>query len=419
MATETGMVSGNIARQKRARPRPASQSDDAWLRTVAQAASRAAGGVPVELLGEYLPLLADAAAYGRRPSRQELQAVRLLGRRAAEMDVSAGRVVDLYLSAAWRLWRELPVVVRSRDSEVVRGAAEAVLHVVDDAVATLAEGYTEARRQLIRWEETTRRELIDDLLRGDADVGGLAERAEPFGIDLAQSHQVALAAPSKRLPDIEAAMRTIERLIIDRLGDREVLVAAKDGLLVVLAPATGDHSTQRTRQSDDIWHLMHARLSRLPRGRPWQVAIGRPYAGAYGIARSYEEARDGLTMAARLNLDKPVIPAEDLLIYRVLARDQPAIVDLVHAVLTPLTKARGGAQPLLDTLNAYFVTGGVATEAARQLHLSVRAVTYRLDRIRQLTGHDPTDPAHQFTLQAAVLGARLLGWPRLDLPTTS
>lgn len=45
------------------------------------------------------------------------------------------------------------------------------------------------------------------------------------------------------------------------------------------------------------------------------------------------------------------------------------------------------------------------------MHLSVRAVSYRLDRVRQLTGHHPDDPGQRFTLHAAVLGARLLGWP--------
>jgi hypothetical protein len=50
------------------------------------------------------------------------------------------------------------------------------------------EGYTDARRQMVRWEETLRREFIDDLLRGDADVGRLVERAEPFGLDMARPH---------------------------------------------------------------------------------------------------------------------------------------------------------------------------------------------------------------------------------------
>jgi len=43
-------------------------------------------------------------------------------------------------------------------------------------------------------------------------------------------------------------------------------------------------------------------------------------------------------------------------------------------------------------------------------------VTYRLDRVRSLTGYDPTDPDARFTLHAAVLGARLLGWPEHALP---
>ncbi|MEJ7772227.1 MAG: hypothetical protein WKF51_10020, partial [Geodermatophilaceae bacterium] len=95
------------------------KAEDAWLIAVAEAAS-AASGAPVELLGEYLTMLADAAVSGRRPQKRELAAVRELGRQAAEQGVSAGRAVDLYLSAAWRLWRELPLVVRSRDRDKVR-----------------------------------------------------------------------------------------------------------------------------------------------------------------------------------------------------------------------------------------------------------------------------------------------------------
>ena len=392
----------------------AAEPDDRWLAEVAAGASRDAGGVPVELLGDYLPLLADAAITGRRPRRAELDAVETLGRRAAEQGISAGRAVQLYLSAARRLWQDLPTVVRSRDREAVRAAASAVLKVIDDAVATLAEGYAMARRDLVRREETLRRELVDDLLRGDSDPGALVDRAEPFGLDLARSHQVALAAASQRLPDTDAAITALEAVIFDRLGDRDVLVATKEGLLVVLAPdnAVGAVRTPPGRDAaSELGRLMHDQLRRLPRGRPWRVAVGRPHAGLYGIARSYEEAREALTMATRLRLDTPGVNARELLIYRVLLRDQPAIVELVQAVLSPLEQARGGAEPLLTTLQAYFDTGGVATETAKRIHVSVRAVTYRLHRIKVLTGYDPFDPAHRFTLQAAVLGARALDWP--------
>ncbi|MDN5858306.1 MAG: helix-turn-helix domain-containing protein [Pseudonocardia sp.] len=389
--------------------------DDTWLTEVAQAAGRDAGGVPVELLGNYLQLLADAATTGRKPHPSELAAVGLLGRRAAELGVSAGSAVQLYISAARRLWRELPMVVRSRNSRAVRDAADAVLYVVDGAVASLAEGFAESRRLQARWEETLRREFIDDLLRGDADVGRLVERAEPFGLDMARPHQVALAAPSGRLDITEPAVSSLEHAVVQRVGDRDVLVATKDGWIVVVAPPDANGQARSPGGPRRLGDFLLAELDRSARGRPWRVTVGRPYPGAYGIPRSYEEAREGLTMAVRLRLDTPVIHAEQLLIYRVLLRDHPAIADLVDAVLGGLVPARGGPEPFLATLDAYFATGCVTTETARRLHLSVRAVTYRLGRIRALTGYDPTDPAQRFTVQAAVLGARLLGWPGSDL----
>jgi hypothetical protein len=77
-----------------------------------------------------------------------------LGRQAAEQSVGAERVVDLYLSAAWRLWRTIAVEVRARSRDAVATAAEAVLRVVDAAVAVLVEGYQDERRHMIRREES-------------------------------------------------------------------------------------------------------------------------------------------------------------------------------------------------------------------------------------------------------------------------
>jgi hypothetical protein len=253
--------------------------DPAWLWRVAQEAGRGAGGVPVELLGGFLSVLVEAATTGRRPDRAELDAVGLNGRRAAELGVSAGNAVQLYLSAAWRLWRELPAVIRFADSASTATAAEAVMRAVDRAVASLAEGYTAARRDMMRSEETLRRELIEDLLRGDADIGALVERAEPFGLDMAQPHQVALAAPTGRLVDAEAALSSLERAVVQGIGDRDVLVATKDGSIVVVAPATPTSTAGSTTSSASaargLGELMHADLCHAPRGGPWRITVGR------------------------------------------------------------------------------------------------------------------------------------------------
>jgi sugar diacid utilization regulator len=396
-------------------PAPEPEPERAWLAAVADAAA-AAAGAPVELLGPYLTILADAAVSGRRPQKRELEAVRELGRRAAEQGVGAGQAVDLYLSAAWRLWRELPMVVRTRDRHKVRAAADAVLRVIDDAVEVLVDGHQVARRDMVRREEALRREVIDDLLRGDADVSRMVERAEPFGLDLGRAHQVALAAPVGSAALLDRAAIVVERVIVDRFGDRDVLVATKDGRVVVLVPGEPSATSSPPRGRPDVEAVMQSELRRLGKRPQWRVAAGRAHLGAYGIARSYEEAREALTLAERLRLDTDAVHGRDLLVYRVIGRDQAAIADLVQTVLSPLTQSRGGAEPLLQTLQAYFATGEVATETARRLHLSVRTVTYRLAKVKALTGHDATDPAQRFALHVAVLGARLLDWPTRELP---
>ena len=395
------------------RPATTSASDD-WLASVATSAATACQA-PADLLGDYLPLLADAAINGRRPDAWELDAVRELGRSAAAQGVGARRAVDLYLSAAWRLWRQLPVVVRSSDPEKVRRAAEAVLRVLDDAVGVLVDGHQAERREMIRHEEAQRAEFVDDLLRGDADVSRLVERAEPFGIDLGKPHRVALVAPRDGDGAADRAAIALERAVVERFGDREVLVATKDGRVVVVVPG-GAVPAPALSDGVDVGTALQQELRRRKLPGRWRVAAGRAFPGAYGVARSYEEALEALTFADRLGLDSDVVHARDLLVYRVLGRDQAAIVDLVRDVLAPLDQVRGGAEVLLETLREYFNAGEVATEAARRLHVSVRTVTYRLARVAELTGYSVSRPDQRFSLHAAVLGARLLEWPSKRLP---
>lgn len=319
--------------------------------------------------------------------------------------------MDLYLSAAARVWRAVAETALGTGRPLaVSAAAESVFRAMNAAVAALIDGHQEARRELVRQEEAARTQFVDDLLRGDADVARLVERAQPFGLDLARGHQVALASAggTNGLDRIAVAM---ERFIVDRFGDREVLVATKDGLLVAILPTGGGPLPAAPAQHDGPADLIRAELSRRIPTETWRVAVGRGFPGAYGVARSYEEAREALDIARRLDRGVAPLPLRDLLAYRVLGRDQAALIDLVQGLLAPLQGARGGAGQLLRTLEAYFANGGVATAAAGALHVSVRTVAYRLDRVAQLTGYDPRDDDNGLALHMAVGGARLLGWP--------
>jgi DNA-binding PucR family transcriptional regulator len=186
-------------------------------------------------------------------------------------------------------------------------------------------------------------------------------------------------------------------------------VATRLGVLVAVLP----EPPSRAGDDPEVGAVVEQAAAQLDReaGLQWRVGISRARSGAAGVRAGFVEASNAVQLAEALDWPDRVVRAEALLVYQVLARDAEAMRELISAVLVPLREARGGPEPLLATLRAYFAAGGVATAAARRLHLSVRALTYRLERIADLTGHDPTDPEDRFTLQAATVGQQLLGWP--------
>jgi sugar diacid utilization regulator len=372
---------------------------------IAAHAARDAKVPSVAFLDGYVEMLVAVSTTGRRLTDEELASRRLLGAAAAEQNVPLRALVDLYLSANWLTWRELPAVTGATGARV-RDVAESVLRATDDAIVALAEGYDEAQRLVMRQEEARRREFIDDLLNGRSDFGRLAETAERFGLRLAGQLAVAIASADRSFVDGDSLTRRVESNLLGRFGVRDVLVTTKDGLLICIAAGPG---------TDVLLEFARQVAAVMGTGDRWRVGVGRAHQGPGGAMRSFEEACGTLGLADSLELADRVVHAAELLVFQVLLRDRVALIDLVTTVLGPLEQARGGAKPLLDTLAGYFASGGVSAEAARRLHLSVRAVTYRLDRVRRLTGHDVTEPTQRFTLEAAVLGARLLDWPEQPL----
>ncbi len=378
------------------------------LHAVGVAAARDAGGVDAALLGGFLPSVVDAAGTGRRLRRHELEACAAAGQRAAGDGVALRALVDLYLSAGWRLWRDAPEVGRG-DIERVRSAALAVMRAMDDGVAALAEGFQLARADLARLQEAARHDVLEALLAGGETASSSIGRAADLGLALAGPLAVLVARREGGFdgPGTAALPGRVERSLTGRLGDARPLVTTRNGLLLCVFAAPDRDAVRDV--ADKVVADLQAQLGR---DGTWRVAVSAPRVGPVGVRTSHDEALYALEIADRLELTDRVVDAAELVVYRVLLRDRPAAHDLVTSTLSPLTTARGGAGPLLQTLAAYYATGGVATRTAELLNLSVRAVTYRLARVADLLGRDPTDPDERLTLQAAVTTARLLDWPR-------
>ena len=361
-----------------------------------QTARPASADVP-----EFVRVLREISLAGRTLSVRERHELHNAGAGAAEDGVPLRDLITGHLAEMWRSWASLPGVTDARTTDALKRVGETVFRAAEEAVGELTKGYEETQRWTVRREESLRREFVDDLLTG-RDVGQLAERAERYGLRLAGTNVVAAACSSKPFLESDAAAANVQSAMSLRFSSRHVLVATREGLLVCVVPhdllGAPEEFARRVEEVVD-------------RGARWRVGLGQPQSGLGGTVRSFEQARNALDLADRLDLDDRLVKAADLLVYQVLLRDSAALGELVTAVLEPLRQARGGAERLIDTLNAYFQSGRVATTTAQVLGIGVRTVTYRLDRVRELTGYRADHPAQGFTLQVAVLGARLLSWP--------
>lgn len=367
------------------------------------------------LLQGYLPALLATASTLRGLTEEEKEACRRSGGEAAQAGLALPALVDLYMTASRRLWPQLSDLVGAlrgrpvRPAELVR-LGEAVWRAADDALAALATGYLDAQRLVVRAEEGARLRFVEELLNGHADIGSLVDRAETYGLNLSAGHVVAVAQAKQ--PAATGRLTTwVEEAVRSRFPHRGVLVTEAAGRLVCALSTPDLSMVEQDTDAGVLGELAASAAEELTRRAGWRVAVSRRHVGPLGIRRCYGEALDALSVADRLSLPDLVVHARQLLVYRVLIRDESAMTDLVQAVLGPLAATAEGPDRLLLTLEAYFAAGGNTAAAARELHLSVRALSYRLQRVHELTGYRAGNPAQQLTLSVAVTGARLLGWP--------
>ncbi|TMR88870.1 PucR family transcriptional regulator [Nonomuraea basaltis] len=375
----------------------------------------------IELAG-YPETLLDVAATGRTLSQRELKEFESAGATAAHEGLSLGATVDLFVRATKRAWPDLPRMARGRsgcmlDADAVATMGSDVLTAMTTAVGAVTSGYQQAQEEALRVEEDSRRRFIDDLLEGTGDISSLADRAERFGLQLVADHVVAVAEAARPFGESDRILARAEAALRAGTDRGNVLTAIKDGRILVIAPVAPP-ARHDGRAEAPIGAAL-ARVVEQEASTSWRVAVGQPRTGVQGVCRSYRDCGDALQLAARLRFSERVVAAADLLLYRVVLRDAEVIADFIGTVLGPLVNARYGAEPLLETLDGYFASGCVTAKVARRFYLTERAVTYRLNRIRALTGHDVHVPRERLALEIALIGARYFDWPRKPLPVAS
>ena len=134
------------------------------------------------------------------------------------------------------------------------------------------------------------------------------------------------------------------------------------------------------------------------------VVIG-PIASSLSAAHySAAEAIAGMNAVAGWSGAPRPVTARELLPERALLGDSSAIAALDADVMRPLADA---GPALAETLDAYLDSGGAIEACARKLFVHPNTVRYRLKRIADFTGRDPTLPRDAYVLRVATTVGRL------------
>ena len=221
-------------------------------------------------------------------------------------------------------------------------------------------------------------DLLDDLEGNQLDEREAARRIAAFGLP-PQSRYAALFAVSRN----GVSGELLRRSVAEELDRRDVryLSTARPDRAAFLVEAPGEQ---------EILSLARHVLAATPEAR---IGVGRPAIGTE-LSQSLVEARAALSAGT-----------DDVASYRdlgslelLLGLPDEALEAFVHRVLGGAT----GNEALLESLRALLATGCRWSEGAQRLGVHRHTLRYRMDRLRDLTGRHPDNPAERMELWLAV-----------------
>ena len=248
-------------------------------------------------------------------------------------------------------------------------------------------------RTVAQTEERLGGELLTDLIEGDAPDLLLRERARRQRVALEAPLAVAVAATDAI--DRHAALRAAVRLAVAQRG----LAAEHRGAVVMLLPSDDPVAAGR-------------RLAAAVAEAGGTATVGVAAAAPESLRASYAEARRCLDSLVTLGRTGDVSDPAGLGLTRLLLGENgpEQLGEYVEATIGPVLAydAQRGTS-LLETLEAWFATGGRVKDTGEQLHVHPNTVVQRLDRIGELLGADWRDPGRGLDVQLALRVHRLRG----------
>jgi DNA-binding PucR family transcriptional regulator len=268
----------------------------------------------------------------------------------------------------------------ARSDEQLTALTVGILKYSRDLAFSAATAYADAAEARGSWDSRMEATVVDAVVRGDTGPE-LLSRAAALSWDTTAPATVVVGTPP---PGRESHASQDVRDIAARHG-RAALTDVHGTYLVAIV------SGQLTPTEKVFGDLLDA-FSDGP------VVIGPTAPMLTAAYHSASEAISGMNAVAGWHgAPRPVL-ARELLPERALMGDASAIAALHTDVMRPLADA---GPTLTETLDAYLDCGGAIEACARKLFVHPNTVRYRLRRIADFTGRDPTQPRDAYVLRVA------------------
>ncbi|GAA5061790.1 PucR family transcriptional regulator [Nocardia callitridis] len=278
------------------------------------------------------------------------------------------------------------------DFENLKTINRRLLEVLDTITSTVSRAYVKELRSVVSEHHTAAHTLTSALLGGHP----TSTMARECGIEIAASYSVLAVTipphPEERNPRVNqqvVARRKLRRLqaeLAKQCGHGVLALLSVDGGTILLP----EKLVTALDLDALVEHLTHA--AQVP------VTAAVVEAAPSEVPSAADQAHELLDMVQRLHCMRGLYRFDDLALEYQLTRPGPGL-DRLRTLLDPLDEH----PELLETLQRHISNNLNRQRTARSLHVHTNTVDYRLKRVGQLTGFDPSQSSGVWYLRSALI----------------
>lgn len=352
-----------------------------------------------QMIRHNLELVAVMFRENRALTPAELDMPRKSAARRAQERFPLEAILTAYHLGVRRLTAEMFQDADPADFDAITAAYALVMVYTQDVTAAVCAGYTAERETMLSQEQDARHVMVSALLNGDRSIRSRALAGVRLASDYLVLTMIIGPHPDEDAGDQQAryaGRRKLGRIraVLDAFASEPVLsvIDSDGGLVLVPIPESRlDWNSAR--------HLVDVMVKAA--GAPiWSAG---EICDVDAVGQAAGTVQEVLDVVRTFGYPPGLYRLSDVLLEYQLTQPSPAMVELAK-LLDPLD----GNPDLLRTIEAHLETGLDRRRTASLLHIHPNTVDYRLRRVVQLTGLDPTDPPQLQRIGAALAARRKL-----------